>query len=190
MRAREWMYRLVIQLYPPAFRATFEREMVLVYRDQQRDGLVNARFWLSLAAEVIGTAPRLWLEELYDGLLKTETTVKIIASFAILIGALETVNSLVESRASAFESGDPLAQGMLVLAIAAGVLLTIAGLALLFRGESARKLGWIGALGCLGTFALMAATRPMMSGAATLLGLGFPAAMMAVLYVRRDRAIA
>jgi len=190
MPEREWLYRLVLQLYPPDFRATFLREMVLVYRDQQRDGLVNARFWLTVVADATGAAPRLWLEELYDGLLMTEATVKIMAVFAILIGGLETLNSLAESRAAAFGGRDPLSQVMLVLAIAAAVLLTVAGLAMLVRGPSARKIGWIGALGCLGVFALMAATRPMMSVAATLAGLVFPAVMMAFLYVKGDRAVA
>lgn len=190
MRGQEWMYRLMLQLYPPDFRASFEREMVLLYRDQRREGVVNARFWMSFVAETLGNAPRLWVEELRDGLLNTEAAVKVMGLLTLLIGALETLNSLVESRSYNFGSRDSLAQLLLVLAIASAVLLTLSGLALIFRGPSARRTGWIAAVFCLGTFILMAATRPMMSVAAMLVGVAFPLVMMAFLFARRDRPIA
>jgi hypothetical protein len=75
---------------------------------------------------------------------------------------------------------------MLVLMITTGVLLAIAGLALLFPGHAGRRLGWIGAVTCLGTFSLMLATRPMMSIAATGLGIAFPLALCILLYLKRS----
>src|SRR5262245_6009160 len=76
MSDRDWLYRLVLQVYPPAFRGSFAREMLLVHRDQRRDGIVGARYWMAVVADALKMAPKLWFEELRDGLLATEAGVK------------------------------------------------------------------------------------------------------------------
>ena len=187
MRA-EQLYRVLLHAYPPGFRATFGREMTLMFRDQQRDGLVASRYWIALIIELTSTAPRLWAEEIYDSFLIRGTAMKLMSVLAILIGALETVNGLVESRAFAFGQRDALSQALLVLAIASALLMTVAGLALLLRGRAAQMTGRIAATGCLATFAFMAATRPMMSVAATAVGVAFPLALLIALFVKRGPA--
>jgi hypothetical protein len=187
MSDREWLYRLVLQAYPPGFRGSFGREMLLVYRAQRRDGVVDSRYWLACIADAGATAPRLWMDELHDGFVATARAMKSMGILSVIAGLLETANSLVELRVSAFGERDPLSQAVLVLVIATGVLLTVAGLAFLFRGDAARRLGWISAVTCLGAFSLMLATRPMMSIAATGLGIAFPLALWIFLSVNRAR---
>lgn len=186
MSDHEWLYRLVLRAYPPAFRGSFGREMLLVYHAQRRDGVVDTRFWLACIVDAVATAPRLWMDELHDDFLATERALKTMGTLSVIAGLLETANSLVEFRASAFGERDSLSQAVLVFLIATGVLLAIAGLALLFRGHAGRRLGWIGAVTCLGTFSLMLATRPMMSIAATGLGIAFPLALCILLYLKRS----
>ena len=187
MRA-EQLYRVLMHAYPPGFRDTFGREMTLVFRDQQRDGLVARRYWIALIIEVASTAPRLWAEELYDSFLTMGMAMKLMSVLAILVGALETLNGFVESRAFAFGRRDALSQVLLALSIASAVLMTFAGLALLLRGRAAQTLGRLAAIGCLATFAFMAATRPMMSIAATTVGLAFPLALLITLFTKRGPA--
>jgi len=187
MRA-EQVYRVLMHAYPPGFRDTFGREMTLVFRDQERDGLVARGYWIALAIDVASTAPRLWTEELYDSFRMRGTAMKLMSVLAMLVGVLETVNGLIESRAVAFGRRDGLSQVVLVLSIASAVLMTFAGLALLLRGRAARTAGRIAAIGSLATFAFMAATRPMMSIAATGVGLAFPVALLVTLFVKRGPA--
>jgi hypothetical protein len=184
----EWLYRLVLQAYPPAFRGSFGREMLLVYRAQRRDGVVDARYWLACIADAAAAAPRLWMDELYEGIIAAQGAMKTMGILSVIAGLLETANAFVEFRASVFGERDSPSQAVLMGVIATGVLLTIAGLALLFRGYAARRLGWTSAIVCLGTFALMLATRPMMSTAATGLGIAFPLALWIFLYVSRAGA--
>jgi len=181
MTRREQLYDFLMRAYPPAFRGAFRREMVFDFRDQQREGLITRDYWIALIIEIASTAPRLWVEELHDGFLQTELPMKVMAILAIVVGILETLNSLAESRAAAFGSRDPLSQLVLVLTIAGAVLLTLAGLTLLVRGHAARTVGRIAAVSCLATFAFMAAARPIMSIGATLLGIAFPLSLLVAL---------
>ncbi|HEY4215532.1 MAG TPA: hypothetical protein VGM67_00255 [Gemmatimonadaceae bacterium] len=187
MSNREWLYRLVLHAYPPEFRGSFGREMLSVYRAQHRDGVVDIRYWFACITDAVATAPRLWMEELHEGLRATGGTMRRMGMLAAIAGVLETANSLIELRASAFGERDTVSQAVVLLVTATGVLLTVAGLALLFRGDAARRLGRIGAAGCLGAFSLMLVTRPMMSMAATGLGIAVPLALWLFLYVRRTK---
>ena len=43
----ERAYRLLMRAYPADFRAQFEREMTLLFRDQLRDSrVIGVRFWV------------------------------------------------------------------------------------------------------------------------------------------------
>lgn len=183
MKNGEQFYGLLMRAYPPAFRREFGREMVLDFRDQCRDGLVTRRYWIALIIETASSAPRLWAEEFRDGFLLTELPMKLMAVLTTLVGIFETVNSLLEARTTAFGSRDPMSQLVLVLTIASGVVLAIAGLTLLVRGQAARTAGRIAAVGCLVSFAFMFAARPMMSIAATFVGIAFPLSLLAFLMV-------
>ena len=56
----ERIYRLLLRAYPPAFRAEYGREMVLVFRDQCRDGDVRTLgFWVRVLWDVVRSAPAL-----------------------------------------------------------------------------------------------------------------------------------
>ena len=188
MNDREWLYRIMLQAYPPAFRGTFGREMLLVYRAQRRDGVVDTRYWLASIADAAATAPRLWMDELRDGFHSAEGTMKTMGIISALAGLLEIANASVELRASAFGGRDLLSQTVLVFVIATASLLVVAGVALLFGGHAARRLAGIGAAACIGAFLLMLATRPMMSVAATGLGIAFPLVLWLSLYVSQRRA--
>jgi hypothetical protein len=185
MTFAESMFRSVMCAYPPAFRRAFGRELVLVFRDQERNGLITRGYWVALIIEIVSTAPQLWAEELHDGFLITELTMKLMAILAILIGMLETLNSLSESREALFAHRDPVSRAVLILTIASALLLTLAGLALLVRGEAARTIGRIAAVGCLIAFVFMASARPMMSVGARLVGIAFPISLLVFLFVRR-----
>lgn len=184
---REWLYRLMLQAYPPAFRGSFGREMLLVYRAQRRDGVVDMRYWLASIADAAATAPWLWLDELHDGFHSAEGAMKTIGILSALAGLLELTNAFVELRASAFGGRDVVSQAVLVLVIATASLLVVAGIALLFGGRGARRLAGIGAAACIGAFSLMLATRPMMSIAASGLGIAFPLVLWLSLYVSQRR---
>jgi hypothetical protein len=181
MMSAERVYRALMHAYPPGFRSAFGREMTLVLRDQQRDGAVTWRYWIALVAEIAATAPRLWAEELHESFLMRTMMLKLMSVLSMLVGVLETVNTLLESHAGPVGQRDALSRSLLILLIASTVLLTFAGLALLLRGRAAQTTGRVAAISCLGAFAIMVATRPMMSIAATAVGLAAPVALLVAL---------
>ena len=79
----ERIYRLLLRAYPPAFRAEFGREMVLVFRDQCRDGDVRTLgFWVRVFWDVVRSAPALRAEATRT----VEVIMKLAAILTVLLG--------------------------------------------------------------------------------------------------------
>ena len=56
----ERIYRLLLRAYPPDFRAEYEREMVLLFRDQcQESDVRTLGFWAAVICDVARSAPAL-----------------------------------------------------------------------------------------------------------------------------------
>jgi uncharacterized membrane protein YhaH (DUF805 family) len=116
-----------------------------------------------------------------------------MAILSILIGAIETVNALAEGRAAAAVGMDSAALTAVTLAIVAGVLLLAAGIAQILRAARAPALSLTAAVTCLAVFALILVVSPRMSIFSTLLGIGFPIALLLFLRLgggQSTRAIA
>jgi hypothetical protein len=181
------LYGWLLRAYPRDFRATYGREMRLAFRQLRVTRRESAgRFWVGMIWDILGSAARLradevshhWKADLYNGGKK----MKVMAALAIVIGALEALNSGSEAMAG-LRTGRP-EIGMLILVVAAlsAALLIAAGVALLARWRHAGAFARSAALTCLLVWGGIAALRPMFSGAASLVGIVFPAALLAFLY--------
>jgi len=182
-------YRLLLRVYPGTFRERYEREMLLLVRDQQREeGAKGALFWAALVLDVIRSAPALWLERRHartgtdiqsDGGTMMTMTMGILS---ILVGAMEMANALQEGWFGGMvnRDGRSLMAGTMVMV--AGALLLTAGLALLRRAPRAVSLARGAAVTSLAVFAIIALGIPRMSVLATMLGTVFPVLLVIALY--------
>jgi hypothetical protein len=192
MSAADRVYRLLLRAYPAEFRAAYEREMAQLFRDRRREASAGGvRFWAWLIWDMARSAPALRLEMLRvrpDGNIQIEGgTMKTMAILAILIGAMEAVNSVAEAWAGGImlHGGYSLAGG--AMGAVAGALLAASAIALLRRAPGAATLAQGAAIACLTVFVPIALLRPMFSIAATGLGIGFPMALLVFLRWTRRR---
>jgi hypothetical protein len=187
----ERLYRVLLRAYPSRFREAYEREMVLVFRDQRRDGATrDLSYWIALLMDVARSAPREWREEVTANIHSGEIFVKAMAIVAVLVAAFELVNTSAELQSGGFAGRDVLSQTAIVVAILAVLALLVSGIGLLRRGRAATPLARIAAVGCLGSFAFVELARPMFSMLAMLAGIGFPVALLVWLFVSRGRGTA
>ena len=187
MSAAERVYTLLLRAYPAGFREAYGREMLQLFRDQSREaGARGMQFWSAILWDVARSAPGLQLES-FRGRWGVDiqtggTTMKIMAILAVLVGALELLNTLAE----AFAVGVPGRSGISLLALALAVLspalLVVSGIALLVRTRGAVTLARGAALMCLVVFATIAALQPIFSIASMVLGVGFPIALLLFLF--------
>jgi hypothetical protein len=190
MNAERW-YRLLLRAYPPAFRAEYGREMTLAFRQCRHEGTWSApRFWAAMLWDVARSAPAQRLEELQVqwtmNLHIREGAMKTMGILATLIGALEVINSLMEGLAGGL--GRPGTQLLSVaLGLGGGLMLMLAGVAMLRLGARGASQALGGVVACLLAFATIAFAAPVMSIFAMLLGIGFPAVLLAYLLWRRGR---
>lgn len=192
MSVAEHAYRQLLRAYPAGFREEFGREMALVFRDQHREcGASAVRFWAAILLDVARSAPPLRLEALrerWDTDTQTkEGKMKPMAILAILIGAIEAVNALAEGWAGGLVNRDGSSLAALTFAVAAGVLLVVAGVQLLRRSHAAMALARGAAVACLAVFVIITLAKPMLSVFSTLLGIGFPIALLLFLFWTRGR---
>jgi hypothetical protein len=192
MSVAERAYRLLLRAYPAEFRAEFGREMALVFRDQHRENGAGAvRFWAATLWDVALSAPTLrlaalrvkWNRDTQIG----EGKMKPMAILAILIGAMEAINALAEGLAGGLVNRDAASLAALTFAIVAGVLLVVAGIQLLRRSSGAASLARAAAVACLAVFVIITLATPMLSIFSTILGIGFPIALLIFLYWARGR---
>jgi hypothetical protein len=113
---------------------------------------------------------------------------KTMAILSILIGAIETVNGLVEGWAAARVGLDASAIVVVALVVAAGILLVASGLALASRSARAPALSLAAAITCLAVFVLIGVALPRMSIFSMMLGIGFPIALLLFLRFGRGQS--
>jgi hypothetical protein len=182
--AAERIYRLLLRAYPPDFRAVYGPEMVLVFRDQCRDGDVRTiGFWAAVIWDVARSAPALRVEAWRAGGMENtrtvEVTMKIGAILTVLLAGFGIVGAVGE-----WVAGSKGAMGgSYVVAVALGVfasaLLLGAGVAILLRSRQAARLALLASL------AMVVAARllfPWMSIFSQLVGFGLPVALLIALY--------
>jgi len=186
-RRAERAYGLLLRAYPAEFRATYGREMVLVFRAMVRDrGAATPGLWLKTIADVARTAPILRAEALRahrnpnfrteDGRMKT------MGVLAVLVGLLQAVNAFAELSAGG-TAGWP---GLVVaMAIVLSVLLLVAGVALLADASSAPVLAQIAAVSWLALVVVVRTVHPWMSILSTLLAVVFPLALLVYVWTRK-----
>ena len=181
MSAAERAYRIMLRAYPRDFRAQYEREMLLAFRDQRREPRPSASgFWAATCVDVARSAPALHLEALrrsISSFTHTEEDLMMkmtMGIMAIMIGALEAMNAMQELWGAGIVNHDSRALIGGTMALVAGTLIVAAGIALVRRSPDAAALAQGAAITCAAVFAFLALALPLMSGFATVLGLGFP----------------
>jgi len=187
-------YELLLRAYPAEFRAAFGEEMVLLFRDQRRtDGSRGVRFWSAIIWDVMRSAPALRIESLHARWITTiqpgeNVTMKMtMAILAMLIGAVEAMNAAQEVWiGGALNHGWYLVGG--TLGVVAGALLIVAGIALLRGTRSAATLAQGAAVTCLCVFVLFGLIISQMSIFSTILGIGFPIALLITIWRTRGRS--
>jgi hypothetical protein len=189
----ERLYRALLRAYPARFRESYEREMLLVFRDQQRDGATReAGYWSTVMADLVRSAPREWRAELHGILETLHAGVRIMngmAIVAVLVAAFELFNAAAELIAGGVSGRGGAELFAIILAIVGPALLLVAGISLLRRGRAAAQLGMAGAVACIASLTFLGFTHPMLSGLAMLTGIGFPFALLLFLLLGRARGV-
>ena len=194
MNAAERAYQLLLLAYPGTFRSVYGREMTLVFRDQCRAARTRGvSFWTAIIWDVARSAPALRLEvsrALWHRNFQTGEDVAMkmaMAILSILIGAVEAMNSLQEVWVRGALNPDAALLIGGTIGTVAGMLLLSAGITLLRGSARAAELAMGAAITCLGVFVLVGLVKPQMSMFATLLGIGFPIALLLYLRVSRGQ---
>ncbi len=191
-RLPNWAFHVLLRAYPEDFRAAYGREMLTVIADMKRDMKSGSvRLYSEMVFDMLRAAIALRIENFSRRhnrkLQNLEGVMIIMAILAIAIGAIEAVNSLQEVWVhGALNSGWALTGG--IIGAAAGLLLLISGMVLLRRPKTL-ALANVSAVACLSTFILVGVLRPQMSIFATILGIGFPLALLAFLYWSKGRPL-
>lgn len=174
----ERIYRLLLRVYPPDFRARYGSEMALLFRDQCREGDVRSlRFWAAVIWDVARSAPALRAEA-WQG----RVIMRLTAMLTVLLGAYVTVSTFAEGLAGLRGAMSGRYVLAVVLAGSAGALLLTAGVALLRRTPSGRKTA---SLALLASLALIVAARlvfPWMGIFFRVVGIGLPLAFLIALH--------
>lgn len=175
----ERLYRALLRAYPARFRAENEQELLLIYRDQLRDGVAaSPGYWLSVFTDVVRSAPREWRDEITATFHTGVVSMRGLAVVAVLVGAFEVHNTFAEIGAGGFGSRDVVAQAGLILALLSVLALAVAGVALLRAGRAATRFARVAAACCIASFAFIGLTRPSLSVLAMILGIGFPVLLL------------
>jgi hypothetical protein len=185
-------YRLLLRAYPARFRATFGREMTTVFRDRMSEMRASpVRFWIEVLTDVVRSAPLLRLEAARARWstepLTEEVVMMTMAILALLVGAMEVMNTLIEVAAGGIGSRSALALTAILLAILAGMAMFVAGISMLRHTPRAPFLARTAAVTCLVVFALIALLVPLLSMFSLLLGTAFPVALLIFLATDRGR---
>ena len=179
----ERIYRLLLRAYPLSFRAEYECEMVLLFRDQCRESDVRTvGFWVAVIGDVARSAPALRVEAWRESTRTMEVVMKLAAMVTAVVGVLGILNAGVDAGAAYAGSIGGLHALSLVLGVFASVLLLAAGYAILRSTEQGRQAA---RLALFTSLALVVASRllhPWMSPFSLLVGIGFPAAFLIALY--------
>jgi hypothetical protein len=186
------MYSVLLRAFPAEFRAEYRREMVQLFDDRRRDESADrVRFWASILLDIAQSAPALrlaaWRGNDRGHFHLEGRTMKTMAILGILIGTLEVVSAGAEAWVGGLvlHGGYSLAAGS--VAAASGGLLVASAIAMLRGSKGAASLAQGSAIACLAVFALVAALHPIFSILSTMLGIGFPIALLLFLRVTQGR---
>jgi len=172
----ERIYRFLLHAYPPEFRAKYGREMVLVFRDQCRDGDVRAPgFWVRVFWDVVRSAPALRAHATQT----VEVFMKIAAVVTVLLGAFGILGSVREWIAGSRQPMSTTYVLAVVLGVFAFVVLVGAGVAILRQRRHGARLALVVSL------VLAIAARllfPWMGILAQLAGIALPVGLLIALY--------
>ena len=186
MRA-ERIYRLLLQAYPPEFRAEYGREMVLLFRDQCRESDVRTLgFWAAVIGDVARSAPALrvaaWRARASENTRTIEVIMKVAAILTMVLAVLGALNAGVEWGAAATQTLQGTHTLSLVLAVLASLLLLAAGVAVLSRAQRGRQVARLAVLASLVMIVAARLLHPWMSILSQLIGIGLPVAVLIALY--------
>src|SRR5258705_3165908 len=170
----EGIYRLLLRAYPPALRAEYGRDMVLVFRDQWRDGDVrHLGFWVRVFWDVVRSAPALRAEATRP----VEVIMKLAAILTVLLGAFGILGAKNEWGAASQHVGTYVLA--IVLGVAASLLLLGAGVGILLQKRQAARLALVASLVC---FVAARLVFPWMSIFLQLIGFVLPVGLLIALY--------
>ena len=190
MSAHEGAFHLLLRAYPEDFRAHYAHQMAILFRDLRREEGGGVRFWMFIIRDTVRSAPLLRIEESRRRLVGPSHSkggiMKTMSILAVLVGALTIVNSTLEGWTGGVVSHDGLSFVAWGLGALAGVSIVAAGLLLLRRSDGATTLAQGAALACLAAFVLMLLVSPRMSIFANILGIGFPAVLIAYVQLTRE----
>ena len=183
----ERIYRLLLRAYPPAFRAEYGREMLLLFRDQCRESDVRTLgFWAAVIWDVTRSAPVLrveaWGARATENNRTMEVTMKLAAMLTVLLGVLGVLNAGVEWGASTSRTIQQAHALSLGLGIFASVLLLAAGVAMLSGRSRGRQAARVALLASLVTILAARLLFPWMSIFSQLVGIGLPVGLLIALY--------
>lgn len=192
MSAAERAYRMLLRVFPARFRVEYGREMTQLFNDRRRDESARpVRFWAAMVTDIARSAPAIRMEQWRaargDNSYLGGRTMKTMAILAILVGTLEVVSSAAEAVVGGvvLHGGYSLAAGSVAAAV--GALLVASAVAMLRGSRGAVAMAQGSAIACLAVFALVAALHPIFSVLATILGVGFPVALLMFLRVTQGR---
>ena len=182
----ERVYRLLLRVYPSDFRSDYGHEMTLIFRDEYRmRGATALAFWMSIVWDLTHSAMSVWADSLiargknytqiFGAIMKIPS---ILAASLGVFGALNAVAEAVAMR-GALERPPLLA---VVLGGVAGVLLIVAGAAVVRSTRSARNTATIALVASLLIVSIVRLTNPWMSELSELIGIALPVALLAVLH--------
>ena len=170
----ERIYRLLLRAYPAEFRAEYEREMVVLFRDQCRDGDVRTiGFWKNVLWDVLRSAPALRIEATST----VEVPMKIAGMLALVLGGFVIFGEIREWMAASQSAGNYVPS--IVLGIVSSALLLGAAVAILLQMRQAARVALVVSLVCFLAARLL---FPWMGIFAQLVGFGLPVALLIALY--------
>ena len=190
----ERVYALLLRAYPAGFRAAYEREMRLVFRELARGADAQPlAFWLDIVRDVARSAPALRAESLRAwwkyGLQSEDGPMRPMGILAVVIGLLQLGNAVVEATADRPDRTGP-ELALVILTAFAAPLLVAAGIALLRHSPRATLLSQIVAVSWLALAAVAQIAFPWMSIFSRLLAFVFPIALLVFVWRRDVRRMA
>jgi len=177
------IYRLLLRAYPSGFRARYEREMVLLFRDQCRESDVRTvGFWAAVIWDIARSAPALRVEAWRESTRTMEAIMKLAAMVTLLVGVLGILNAGVDAGAAFMGTISGMHAVSLVLGVFAGILLLVAGAATLRPAEQGRRAAGLALVASLALIVAARLLHPWMSPFSQLVGIGFPVGFLIALY--------
>ena len=133
MSAHERVYRLLLRAYPATFRADFERQMLLAFRDMRRESRGDwPALWAALLWDLARSAPALRAAEVRArwtcDIQLEEGTMRPMAILMVLVGAVELGNAAFEGWAGGIARGEG-------ISLLGGSMGTVAGLVLMIAAH-------------------------------------------------------